>query len=92
MWRKHQSVYQELMRYIHNDIVNPFKFKTICYAERIREMHDLAKYLPLPLTKGESADAANWIVHNQEFNVIEIRLEIKDRLPSYIQDELEDHQ
>ena len=60
MWRKHHSVYQDHLKYIRNYIVKPFRVKIIRYAERVREMHDLAKYL-LPLSmKGESAEADNW--------------------------------
>ena len=55
-------------------------------------MHDLAKYLRPPSMKGKSAEAANWNVRNQEFMVSGIRLAIKDGLPSYMNDELEEHQ
>ena len=79
------------MKYILDDIVKPFKFKILRYDKRVQETHDLAKYLPPPLMKGDSADATNWTVRNQEFTASEIRLEIKDRLPSYTHDELEDH-
>ena len=41
--------------------------------------------------KGEGDEADNWTVHNQEFTASDIRLAVKDRLPSYMQDELEDH-
>ena len=89
MWRKHQSVYQDHMKYNINDIFKPFKINIICYADRLINMNDLSKYLPPPLMKGESAEAANWTVHNQELMVREIRLETQDRLPSSIQNELE---
>ena len=91
MWRKHRSIYHNHMKYIHNDIVKTFKVKILCYAERVRDMHDLAKYHPTPSMKGKSADAANLTVRNQEFTDSELRLAIKDRLPSSMQDELEDH-
>ena len=52
MWRKNQSVYQDHMKYVRNDIVKPFKVKTLRYAKRVREIHELAKYLPTPLMKG----------------------------------------
>ena len=55
-------------------------------------MHDLEKYLPPTLMKGESYEAANWKFCNQAFTVSEIRVTIKDGLPSYMQDELDDHQ
>ena len=32
MWRKHRSVYQDHMKYVHNDIVKPLKFKILRYA------------------------------------------------------------
>ena len=92
MWRKQRRVYQDHMKYIHNNIVKPFRVKILRYAKRIRYMHDLAKYLPPPSMKGESAEAANWTVRNQEFTVSENRLVIKDGLPSSMQDDLEDHQ
>ena len=50
--RKHQSVYQDHMEYVCNDIVKPLKVKKLRYIERVREMYDLAKYLPTPLMKG----------------------------------------
>ena len=72
------------MKYVCNDIVKPFKVKIIRYAKRVREMHDLLKYLPLPLMKGNSSEADNWTVRNQEFTAGEIRLAIKYGLSSYM--------
>ena len=72
MWRKHRIVYQDHMKYVHNDIVIPFKVKILRYAERVHEMHDLAKYLPTPSMKGESAMASNWSVCNEEFATIDL--------------------
>ena len=59
MRRKHRSVYQDNMHYVHNDIVKPFKVKILRYYERVCEIHDLAKYLPPPSMKGESKTEAN---------------------------------
>ena len=92
MWRNHQSLYQDHLKYIHNDILKPFRIKILCYVERVREMHDSAKYLPPPLMKDESAEAPYWTVRNHEFTVSKIKLLIKDGLPSSMQDELEEHQ
>ena len=64
MWRKHRSVYQDHMKYVHNDIVKTFKVKIIRYTNRVREMHDLEKYLSLPSMKGESAIPDNLEVRN----------------------------
>ena len=80
------------MKYIWNDIVKPFRVKILRYAKRIIEVHDLNKYLPPPSLRGESAEADNWTVCNQEFVVSEIWLAIKDRIPSSMQNELEYHQ
>ena len=81
MYRKHRSIYQDHMKYIRNDIVNTLKVKIICYSESVRDMHDLAKYLPPPSMKGEIYEAANYTVRNQEFTDSEVQLIIKDRLP-----------
>ena len=92
MWRKHQSIYQDHLNYIRSNIVKTFCIKIIRYANSVRYMHDLAKYLTPYSTKDVSAEADNWTVRNQEFMVSEVCLAIKDRLPSYMKDELEDHQ
>ena len=59
MRRKHRSILQDHVRYIHNDIVNPFIFGIIQHAKRVSEMHYLAKYLHPPLTKGQEYDEAD---------------------------------
>ena len=64
MWRKHWSGYHDHMKYIHNNIVKPFKVKILRYTERVCDMNDLAKYLPPPSMKGESTEADNWTVRN----------------------------
>ena len=69
MCRKHWSVYQDHLKYICNDIVNPFRVKILRYAERVIEMHDLARYLPPPSIKGVRAEEDNWTVSNQELTV-----------------------
>ena len=53
------------MKYILGGIVNPFRVKILRYAERIREIRDLSKYLHPPLMNGESAKSANCTVRNQ---------------------------
>ena len=79
------------MKYVRNDIVKPFRVKILRYVERVREMHELAKYLPLPLMKEEITMTANWLFHNEEFNTGDIPLVIRDGLPKSMSDELEDH-
>ena len=44
MSRKHMSTFQYHVKYIHNDIFKPFRVHILQYAERVRKMHDLAKY------------------------------------------------
>ena len=41
------------------------------------DMHDLAKYQPPPSMKGDSYEAYNWKVHNQELTVSDICVAIK---------------
>ena len=91
MWRKHRSVYQDHIYYVCKYSVKPFKVKILCYAERIRDMYDLDKYLPPPSMKGEIAKADNWTSRNQEFTADEVRLATKDGLLKYTQDELDEH-
>ena len=79
------------MNYVCNDIVKPFKVKILRYADHVREMHDLEKYLPPPSIKVESAMAANWSVHNKQFTISDLQLAIKDGLPKSMRDELDDH-
>ena len=52
MWRKHRSVFQDHLKYIHNDIVKPFRFGMIHYAKRVEEMHYLENHLTPTLMKG----------------------------------------
>ena len=54
-------------------------------------MHDLAKDLPPPLMKGDSAMADNWSVHIKEFTVSDIRLDIKGGLTKFMGDKSDDH-
>ena len=57
MWRKHPSVFQDHVKYVYNDIVKPFRVEILKYNRRVREMHDLAKYLPPPSIKGMSFES-----------------------------------
>ena len=43
MWKKHQSVFQYQVKYIHNDILKPFRIVILKYAKRVHEMHNLSK-------------------------------------------------
>ena len=79
------------MKYFIKDILKPFKVKIIRYAERVREMHDLAKYIPPPSMKDESAMSDHWSVRNKDFTVSDLRLAIRDGLPKSMRDELDDH-
>ena len=37
--KKYQSIFQDHVKYIHNDIVKPFRVGILQYPERICEMH-----------------------------------------------------
>ena len=80
------SVYQDHMNYVCNDILKPFRVKILHYVERVREMHDLSKYLPPPSMQVKGAMAANWSVRNEEFTTSDLQLAIKYGLPKSIRD------
>ena len=92
MWRKHRNVYRDHLKYICNDIVRPFHVGILRYDERVQHMHDLVKHLPPPLINGNVYEAVIWKFRNSEFSVDDIRVAIKDGLPSSMQDEFEDNQ
>ena len=58
MWNKHRSKFQDHIKYIHNNIVNPFWVRIIQYTERVYEMHYLANYLPPLSMKFQKYDEA----------------------------------
>ena len=74
------------MSYVCNDIVKPFKVKIIRYDEQVREMHDLAKYLPPPLMNGYSEMEANWNFRNKYSTISDLRLDIKNGIPKSTRD------
>ena len=43
MWSKQKSTFQDHVKYIHNEIVKNSWVDILQYADRICEMHDLAK-------------------------------------------------
>ena len=92
MLRKHLSVFQDDLKYICDDIVNPFHVRIIYYAGRVGYMHNLANQLPPLLMKGESFESDNWKICNNELYVHDIRFEVKDGLPSSMQDDFGDNQ
>ena len=91
MWRKHCSVFQDHLKYICNAIVKPFCVRILRYAERVQDMQNLEKHLPPPSMKVDIFESDIWKGRYKEFSVNEIRVDIKDVLPLFIQDELEDN-
>ena len=69
---EHQSVYQDHLKYIRNDILKPSCVEIIRYTKRAMDMHKLAKYLPPPSMKGRNYEASNWKFRDQEFSVNDI--------------------
>ena len=65
MWKKHRSVFQDHVKYIHSDIVKPFRVVILQYTERVREMHDLEKYLPPTSMKRREFESDDWDVHER---------------------------
>ena len=58
MCKKYYRVFQDHVKYIHNDIVKPFRVRILQYAERVCEMHNLTKYPPPPSMNGGEYDKA----------------------------------
>ena len=71
--------------------MKPFRVVTFQYAERVCDLHYLAKYLSPPSTKGVSFESASWDVRDKEFSNKAIRVATKGRLSLSILDELEDN-
>ena len=46
MYKNHRSLSDERIMCVKNDIQNPYKMGIPKYAEHMREIFDLAKYLP----------------------------------------------
>ena len=46
MCRKHHSVFQDHYKYMHNGIMKPFRVGILQYTKHVRNIHDLAKFLP----------------------------------------------
>ena len=92
MWSNHHSVLQDHLQYICNNIVKSFHVDILRYAERVQEIHDIAKYLPPPSMKGESFEEASWKFHKKEWSDHDIRVAIEEGFPSSMHDELEDNQ
>ena len=46
IWGKNRITFQDHIKYTHNDILKTFRVGIIQYAEQVRHMHYLAKYLP----------------------------------------------
>ena len=65
MWSKCRSIFQVRVNYIHNDTVNTFGLFIIHYSERVRDMHNLAKYLPPPSNEGCEYDKAYCTVRDK---------------------------
>ena len=61
-WINHRITLQEHVKYNHNYILKLFRFIIFQYAEIIRKMHNLPKYLPLHLMKGGEYNEADWFV------------------------------
>ena len=53
IWRKHRSIFQDHVKYMHNDVVNPFRVGILHYSEHILDMHYLTNVLPPPSKKGD---------------------------------------
>ena len=53
MWSKHQSTFQDHIKHTHNSIVENLRVSILQYPKWFHEMHDIDKYLPSNLKKGD---------------------------------------
>ena len=65
MWKKHCSIFQDHVKYIHNDIFKTFRVGILQYAKHFCEMQDLAKYLLPPLMKDVGFKEDSWDVRDK---------------------------
>ena len=70
--------------------MKPFRLGILQYAERVREMHDIVKFLPSPSKNGYEYDQVDWNVRDKEFSEGDICVATKDSFPASIQDFMED--
>ena len=91
MWKKYWSVFQYQAKCIQNDIVKSLRVGIPQYAMHVCEMHDLANYLSPPSMKGMSFESASWEFCKKDISEHIIPVVAKDRLPTSMQDELEDN-
>ena len=89
MWRKHWGKLQEHVKYIHNGIMKPFRVAILQYPDTVRNMHVLAKYPPPPSIESREYNEAYWSVCETYLSENDIHVATRDRLPTSIQDELE---
>ena len=82
------SVFQDHVKYIQNEILKSFRVVILQYAERVREMHEPANYLPPPLMKGIGFEEASLYVRDKELRKDVIRVATKDGIPTSMQYEL----
>ena len=62
MWRKHLILFQEHVKYIHNDILELFRVVILQYAEHTCKIHDQGNYLPPHLMKFGENNQLDWNV------------------------------
>ena len=62
MWSKQRSIFQDNVKYIQNEILNPFRASILQYTERIREMNGLTKYLSISRMEGDQYNKSDWAV------------------------------
>ena len=65
MLMKHWSNFQYHVKHIHSDIIKPFMVVILYFSERVREIHDLDKYVPPPLMKGRDFYQSDWTIRDK---------------------------
>ena len=60
MWRENCYVFQDHVKYIYNDILNPYRVVIIQCAKRVPGMHDIIKFMYPTSKKGDEYDMEDW--------------------------------
>ena len=84
MWKRHRRIYQDHIKYIHNDISKPFRVSILQYDERGCKMHEQVKYFPPRLIKGGGFKSAYWDVRNRGLKKDVVQVTNNDGLPTYL--------
>ena len=81
LWEKIFSLFDEHIIYVKNDIQNLYKMVILKYDELVREMFEMANFLPPPISNNCQYHNTAWDIGNKPFKEYGTLRVIKDGLP-----------